>query len=52
LISNGHIIKKRLVNGTTVNAVAECYFDTTDEKLIYYGGDEPYIYYFDVSYEG
>lgn len=37
------------VIGTCVNAVVECYIDSTGERLLIFGGDSPEIAYFDLD---
>jgi hypothetical protein len=37
------------VIGTCVNAVAECFIDSTGERLLIFGGDMPHLAYFDLD---
>lgn len=37
------------VIGTCVNAVVECYIESTGEQLLIFGGDMPHLAYFDLD---
>ena len=50
LISNGSIINTIKLNGSLINTIADCLIDITQERLIFSGGDEHYLDYFDNSY--
>ena len=48
-VSDGIIRKQMEVIGTCVNALAECYIESTGERLLIFGGDTPQLSYFDLD---
>jgi hypothetical protein len=44
------IVKKEIeVIGSCINTAAECFIDSTGEKLLFFGGDVPQLTYFDLE---
>jgi WD40 repeat protein len=50
LVSNGSIVNTRQINGSLINTTVDCLIEITQERLIFCGGDEHYLDFFDTSY--